>query len=294
MVRKFITAEEAEEIYRERKKLAKIPLSKIIGKPRGTFAEDILKEIGTKKYKQEARAIAVRKGIKGTEKYIKSKVKKIKREFPKSKKIKSKAGELFMAKIKKLQKERDKAIAAQIKERARWVKEMKQRKAIIRQQQMESAEMVAADQRARYEQSDGWTEGRDEVFEMQQLQSMQQPQQQDEYGREVSPASRVGSAAVGGLRRLGIGTQNLLQSLKNLNQQRMMRQQARGGTPIEVNRWHNERTRNILTPERNLLQPYSTKLNTVGQIRTPSPFTTPQPIIKEQVTPAPPLNFWNA
>ncbi len=220
------------------------------------------------------------------EKYIQKRVKEVKRGLPKSKKISSKLGEKFMAKIKKLQEERDKAIAAQIKDRKAWIKEMNKRKAFVRQQQMESAEMLAAEQRARYEQPDSFLEGRDEVFEMRQLQSMQQPQQ-DEYGRETSPASRVSSAAVGGLKRLGAGTQNLLQSFKNFNQQRMLRQQSTGGTPLEVNRWHNERVPNILTPQRNLLTP-------VKQIRNPSPFTNQYPQQPAQIIKAPPLNFWNA
>ena len=241
---------------------------------------------GYRKFVREQKALAEKQVSEKYKKYIKGKAKKIKRGLPKSKIIS------IMENIERARRER----------RKQWIKKMKQGRAMIRQQQMEAAEMIAAEQRSRYEQSDSWLDSRDEIHEMRTAQSITAPGVVDEYGRETSPASRAGSIAVSGLKRLGMGTQNLLNSFKNFNHQRMLKQQATGGTPYstglntqEVNRWHNERVPNILTPQRNLLTP-------IGTIPTQTPFTSPystqlstQPKSQQQNTSsAPRLNFWNA
>ena len=211
--------------------------------------------------------------------------KEIKERMPKkmkkSKKIKSKAGEKFMATIKKLQAERNRAILAQRKERLRWIKEIEKRRA----SEAQAAEILAMQQRVAYEAPDPYLD----MPEAPHQPLVDTQEQVDDYGRELSPAGGIVRGVRYGLNKLGATASNIMRRM-NMNRQQPAIYQA-PGTSIPVNRWHNQGAPNIIdTNRRSMLTP-------VGKIYTPSPFLNPSPslpLLQENIIQPTKLNFWRA
>lgn len=278
------TEEGYKKFVREQKILEAKQLVKRYAKGGGKVSKKVLVETG-KSFKAVPEGLGILYEVGGG--IIRGK--KMPKKYA-GKKVSSKLRETFMGVLKKIQKERDLAMSSQIAERKRWISEMNKRKAIVRAQQQEAAEMVAAQQRAEYTQSDGFLEGRDEVFEMQRLQAEQQPtQQQEQYDNYGRP---LGNITKSGLRAVGRAGGNILHAFtrykgRQAGQRVPLRQSGQREivTNHKVNRWNNQNTNNILNKsQRNLLTP-------IGQRKVQSPFVhTPNSPLNNP----PRLQFWNA